>query len=73
MHKPDLLHIAIVAAGGRERIAKHFNIHKQTVSNWKTSKSLPSYYIEKLCALGEHIIKPEQLLAYIDWARGEKQ
>lgn len=72
MHKPDLVHLAIAAAGGRERISKHLQVHTQTVSNWRTKRCIPQHHIVDLCSLGDYIIKPEQLLAYIDWARKEK-
>lgn len=73
MFKPDLVKVAITAAGGRERIAEQFRISKQTVSMWSHTGRISAYYIDKLCALGDYIIKPEQLLAYTVLARMEKK
>lgn len=71
MHKPNLVHVAIEAAGGRETLAPILQVHVNTISTWRAKREFPSCHIVKICSLGEYIIKPEQLLAYIDWARRE--
>jgi hypothetical protein len=73
MFKPDLVKVAITAAGGRNRVAEHFGFSKQTISLWSHYSRVSPHHIEPLCALGQYIVRPEQLLAYIDWARKEKK
>jgi hypothetical protein len=73
-HQPNLIKLAITAAGGRERVAQHFGLTTWGVGNWIRSHRMPASNIRPLCDLGQNIIKPEQVLAYIErMATAEKE
>jgi hypothetical protein len=70
-HKPNLIKVAVEAAGGRTVAAERLGVDRWTITNWQRGGRVPSQHIRALCALGENIITPEALLAYIEQA-GER-
>lgn len=65
-HKPNLIKVAIEAAGGRMVVAKAFGLEERTPTRWQRVNTVPVHFIRQLCAMGDNIITPERLLAYID-------
>lgn len=64
-HKPNIIKVAVEAAGGRSRVAKAFGVSNFTITNWQTTNRMPPEKIRPLCEMGG-IITPEQVLAYIE-------
>lgn len=71
-HKPNMIKLAIQAAGGSKRVAAEFGISARGVSQWSESSTVPSRRITRLCELGENVIRPEQILTYIEQVAAEK-
>jgi hypothetical protein len=71
-HKPNLIKVAITAAGGRETVAREFGITAWGVGNWTKTAGIPANRIRRLCELGDNIVSAEQLLAYIEQAKAER-
>lgn len=65
-HKPNLIKVAVEAAGGRTVVAAALGIDTWTVTNWQRIARVPAQHIRVICAMGDNIITPERLLAYIE-------
>lgn len=54
---------AIEAAGGAVAVAYKLGIATSaTVNAWASRKSVPAGYISTLCALGDNVVKPQEIL-----------
>lgn len=73
MHTPNIIQVAIVAAGGAAKVASEIGISAESVRIWSRTHHMPQHHILRVSEMGQNIIKPEELLAYIDWARKEKK
>ncbi len=65
-HKPDLIKVAVEAAGGRLVVSERLGVSPFTVSYWQRRKFMPPELIRPLCTAGGGIVTPEQVLAYIE-------
>lgn len=65
-HTPNIIKVAVEAAGGRNKIAAHFGISPWTVTCWTRKHSLPAKYIVRLCELGGNVISPTTVIEYIE-------
>lgn len=63
--KPDMIHLAIEAAGGRAELARRLGIHRSTVDQWALRRNIPSKRIKTVCDMGSNVITVEQVVAYI--------
>ncbi len=74
-YKPNLIKVAVEAAGGRTVVSRAFGMDVWSITNWQRTNRVPAHHIRQLCAMGDNIITPERLLAYIEEhaaARGEQ-
>lgn len=68
-HQPDMLKLAVEAAGGPAKVAEHFNVTPAAISGnirrrrWKAKK------IKELCELGGNVITVDQVVDFIAKAR----
>lgn len=67
--KPNLIKLAVIAAGGREHVADTFQTNPMTVTNWQRRGVWPVEWVRRLCAMGENVISVDALLAYIEEAK----
>lgn len=65
-HKPNIIKVAVEAAGGRTRAAEQLGVDRWSITHWQREGRVPPQHIRALCALGENIITPEAMLAYIE-------
>ena len=65
-HKPDIIKLAVEAAGGRAKVADAIGVSAWTVSYWSRSRRMPSRYVRQLSELGGNYITVDELLAYIE-------
>ena len=63
--RPDLLKIAIVAAGGRKAVAARLGITASAVDDWRTRGLIPERHRQTVCAMGGNIVTPEALAAFL--------
>lgn len=70
-HKPNIIKVAVEAAGGRSKVAKAFGVSNFSITHWQTTNRMPPQHIRKLCEMGG-IITPDQLLAYIEACAAER-
>lgn len=63
--KPNIIKVAIEAAGGNHVVAAHFGISRPAVHYWIKTNRVPAKYINELARLGEHLISTERILDYI--------
>lgn len=63
---PNLIKLAISAAGGRTKVAEHFGVGYWIVTNWTKRGTVPADKVRALCHLGANVITPDALLAYIE-------
>lgn len=71
-HQPNLIKVAVEAAGGRSQVAKAWNLSPWTITGWQREGRMPVEKIRPLCALGGGVVTPEQLLAYMEQRTTEK-
>jgi DNA-binding transcriptional regulator YdaS (Cro superfamily) len=69
--KPDIIKIAVQAAGGRNVCAERLGVSPWSISNWQAKRSMPANLIRPLCALGG-VVTYEQLLDYIEANAAER-
>lgn len=69
--QPNMIHLAIEAAGGRASLAKKMGLCRGTVNQWALRCSIPVKHIKAVCEFGSNVITVEQVVAYI--ARKENQ
>jgi hypothetical protein len=68
---PDMIKLAIMAAGGPHEVAKAFGITHWAVRQWVVTRRVPLKKIRPLCAMGG-VITPDQILAQIEAGEFEK-
>jgi hypothetical protein len=69
---PNLLKLAIVAAGGNSVIAARYGMSRGMVSAWVARGSFPPDKVADLCGLGGNVIKADSLLGYLADIAAEK-
>jgi hypothetical protein len=67
---PDMIKLAVLAAGGFEEVGRELGISHWAVRQWLKVGRVPAEYIRRLCNMGG-VVSYEQLLAYIE-ANAEK-
>lgn len=67
-HTPNVLRLAVQAAGGVERVGELFGISYQAVSKRIRERSWPAHQIRPLCAAGGGIITPDKVLDFLEEA-----
>lgn len=73
-HKPNLIKLAVTAAGGREAVSKAMGVSVWGVGHWCKSGRVPTEKIRPLCDLGSNVISVDQVLSYIEaQARDDSQ
>jgi hypothetical protein len=68
---PDMIKLAIMAAGGPNEVAAELGLTHWGVRQWPKVGRVPVEYVRRLCDMGG-VITYEQLLAYIEANSGEK-
>lgn len=72
-NKPNMIAIAVMAAGGRQAVAAEFgDVTPWAITGWQRTNRMPAHKIRPLCALGGDVVKPDQLLAYIEECEAAK-
>lgn len=64
-HKPDIIRVAVTAAGGTQRVADHFGVRYQTVVAWWRRRRIPVHFIAPLCDLGRNVVTADSLVRYM--------
>lgn len=72
-HQPNIIKVAITAAGGRDEAAKAVGADRSTLSRWVRLGWMPPEKIRPLCDAGSGVVKPEQILAYIEAAKASEK
>ncbi len=73
MSQPDILRVAVAAAGGTTAVAEAFGMSQSGVSTRIAQGKWPSAEVRKLCELGGNIISVDKLLEYLEQvAAGER-
>lgn len=68
---PNMIKLAIMAAGGFEAVAQEFGITHWAVREWDKHRRVPPERIRRLCDLGG-VINANQILAQIEATAAEK-
>ena len=68
---PDMIKIAVQAAGGRSICAERLNVSPWAITYWQNKRTVPANLIRPLCDLGG-VVSYEQLLGYIEAHAQEK-
>lgn len=71
-HKPNMIKLAITAAGGRERVANEFGRSAWGVGHWTKTDRMPVEFVQPLANLGGNVVSAEQLLTYMREQAQEK-
>lgn len=66
VNSPDMIKLAVEAAGGRSQVAQALGVDVWTVTNWQRSRRVPPAHIRRLCTMGANVITADQLLAYME-------
>lgn len=61
----NLVHLAVEAAGGTQRVASECGLTRQAISGWVHRRSVPVRWAAALCAAGHDIVRVDALLAFI--------
>jgi len=61
----NLVKIAVVAAGGTNAVAHHFDVSGPAVSRWTSGFTIPLKNVRRLCSLSDNFVKPGDLLLFI--------
>lgn len=69
MHTPNVIKVAIEAAGGTSRVASELDLIPDTVRLWIRKHSMPDKHIMKVCQLGGDLITRNQVRDYMDSKR----
>ncbi len=62
---PNLIHLAVLAVGGRQEAANLLGVSPWSISAWQRSGRMPAQYIRRLCEAGG-VISVDQLLAFLE-------
>jgi hypothetical protein len=68
---PDMIRLAIMAAGGYDEVAAEFGVTHWAIHEWARSSRVPLKRIRRLCEMGG-VITPNQILEQIEAAIAEK-
>lgn len=68
---PNMIKLAILAAGGHEAVAEEFGITHWAVREWEKASRAPLMRIRRLCDMGG-VISPDQILEHIEAKAAEK-
>lgn len=69
MHTPNVIKVAINAAGGPSRVATELELIPETVRLWIRKHSMPDKHIMRVCQLGGDLITRNQVRDYMDSKR----
>lgn len=69
---PDMIHLAIEAAGGRAALAQKMGLCRGTINQWALRGAIPAKHIKAVCDFGSHVITVEQVVGYIAGKGGKK-
>lgn len=65
-HKPNVIALAVQAAGGRDSLARELGLEQWRVSHWyRVKPHLPADYVLELCARGSNTITPVRIAQYV--------
>lgn len=65
-HKPNLIQLAVQAAGGRDQLATDLGLEPWRVSHWyRRQPHLPAGFVLELCSRGANTIHPIRVAKYV--------
>lgn len=70
MNSPNIIRLAVTAAGGPSEVAPKFKLTPRAIQGWCARKSMPAECVRPLCQMGKNAISPDQVLAYIEQCKG---
>ncbi len=73
MYEPDILRVAVTAAGGTNAVAAAFGLSAGGVSTRVAKKFWPAADLRRLCEMGGNIITVERLLDYLEQAQASTE
>jgi hypothetical protein len=62
---PDLIKVAITAAGGTRAVAKHFRVSRQAIYHWQQKGMVPARYLAPLADLTGGLVSDAQIARYV--------
>jgi hypothetical protein len=65
-HTPNLIAVAVTAAGGVDVVADHFKLTRPAVYYWIRKNVLPTKYVRQLCVLSRGVVSTDALLDYME-------
>jgi DNA-binding transcriptional regulator YdaS (Cro superfamily) len=68
MSEPNIIKVAVTAAGGRGRCAERMGVSVWTVTHWCRSNSMPADKVRALAAMTGGVVTTDAILAYIEAA-----
>ena len=72
MDSPNVVQVAIAAAGGRKKACERLGLPEWTLSRWQANRAVPSDQVRALCDLTGGIVTVEMLLAFIEESKAKR-
>jgi DNA-binding transcriptional regulator YdaS (Cro superfamily) len=64
-HNPDIIKLAVEAAGGRRKLAAVLGVSPWAITGWQRTRRMPADKIRRLCEAGG-VFTPDHILEYIE-------
>lgn len=59
---PNILKLAIVAAGGPKVVGPHFGVAPKVITVWQQRLNFPADKLDELCRMGGQRVRPDEIV-----------